>query len=61
MIQGIINVLKPSGMSSHDIIGQVRRIYGMKRWVIPVRSIPWRQEYFPFFGAGHAAHRILRR
>ena len=31
MIQGIINVLKPSGMSSHDIIGQVRRIYGMKK------------------------------
>lgn len=31
MIQGIINVLKPSGMSSHDIIGRVRRIYGMKK------------------------------
>lgn len=31
MIQGIINVLKPTGMSSHDIIGQVRRIYGLKK------------------------------
>ena len=31
MINGIINVLKPTGMSSHDVIGQVRRIYGMKK------------------------------
>lgn len=31
MINGILNVLKPTGMTSHDIVGQVRRIYGMKK------------------------------
>lgn len=31
MIHGIINVLKPTGMSSHDVIGCLRRIYGMKK------------------------------
>lgn len=31
MINGIVNVLKPTGMSSHDVIGQLRRIYGMKK------------------------------
>ena len=31
MIHGIINVLKPTGMTSHDVIGCLRRIYGMKK------------------------------
>lgn len=31
MINGIVNVLKATGMSSHDVIGQLRRIYGMKK------------------------------
>lgn len=31
MITGIVNVLKPTGMSSHDIVGQLRRIYNMKK------------------------------
>ena len=31
MISGILNVLKPTGMTSHDIIGQVRRLYHMKK------------------------------
>jgi tRNA pseudouridine55 synthase len=31
MINGIINVIKPTGMTSHDIVGQVRRIIGMKK------------------------------
>ena len=31
MIHGIINVLKPSAMSSHDVVGRVRRIFGMKK------------------------------
>ncbi|MGE1061114.1 tRNA pseudouridine(55) synthase TruB [Megasphaera paucivorans] len=31
MKNGILNVLKPTGMSSHDIIGQIRRIYSMKK------------------------------
>lgn len=31
MINGIVNVLKPTGMSSHDIVGQLRRIYNMKK------------------------------
>ena len=31
MINGIVNVLKATGMSSHDVIGQMRRIYGMKK------------------------------
>ncbi len=31
MIQGIVNVLKPTGMSSHDVVGRLRRIYGTKK------------------------------
>ncbi|MCH4178596.1 MAG: tRNA pseudouridine(55) synthase TruB [Megasphaera sp.] len=31
MINGIVNVLKPTGMSSHDVVGQLRRIYHMKK------------------------------
>ncbi len=31
MIHGIVNVLKATGMSSHDVVGQLRRIYGMKK------------------------------
>lgn len=31
MINGIVNVLKATGMSSHDVIGCMRRIYGMKK------------------------------
>lgn len=31
MIHGIVNVIKPTGMSSHDVIGQLRRIYQMKK------------------------------
>ena len=31
MIHGIVNVLKPTGMSSHDVVGQLRRIYQMKK------------------------------
>lgn len=30
-IDGFLNVLKPPGMTSHDIIGCLRRIYGMKK------------------------------
>lgn len=32
MIQsGVINVLKPPGMTSHDVVSFVRRLYGLKR------------------------------
>ena len=31
MIHGIVNVLKPSAMSSHDVVGRVRHIFGMKK------------------------------
>ena len=31
MTNGIINVLKPSGMTSHDVINRIRRIYGVKK------------------------------
>ena len=31
MIHGVVNVIKPTGMSSHDVIGQLRRIYNMKK------------------------------
>ncbi|MEW6661202.1 MAG: tRNA pseudouridine(55) synthase TruB [Bacillota bacterium] len=30
-LQGIINVLKPPGMTSHDVINRLRRILGIKR------------------------------
>ncbi len=31
MTAGIINVLKPPGMSSHDVVGYLRRVYGLKK------------------------------
>ncbi len=31
MTQGFLNVLKPPGMTSHDIVSAVRRMYGLKR------------------------------
>ena len=31
MTDGIINVLKPPGMTSHDVISRIRRIYGLKK------------------------------
>lgn len=31
MVAGIINVLKPPGMTSHDVVSLVRRLYGIKR------------------------------
>lgn len=31
MLAGFLNVLKPPGMSSHDVVGQVRRIFHTKR------------------------------
>lgn len=31
MMHGIVNVIKPTGMSSHDVIGQLRRIFNMKK------------------------------
>lgn len=31
MYDGFINVLKPPGMSSHDVVSFVRRIYGIKK------------------------------
>ena len=31
MIHGIVDVLKPSAMSSHDVVGRVRHIFGMKK------------------------------
>lgn len=30
-MEGILNVDKPTGMTSHDVVGRVRRIAGMKR------------------------------
>jgi tRNA pseudouridine55 synthase len=31
MIQGIVNVLKPPGMTSHDVVSFMRKVYGIKR------------------------------
>lgn len=31
MYSGFLNVLKPPGMSSHDVVGSLRRIYGQKK------------------------------
>jgi tRNA pseudouridine 55 synthase len=31
MTAGIVNVLKPPGMTSHDVVGALRRIYGLKK------------------------------
>ena len=30
-MQGIINVLKPAGMTSHDVIYVLRKIYGIRK------------------------------
>ena len=31
MTDGIVNVLKPPGMTSHDVVSRISRIYGLKR------------------------------
>jgi tRNA pseudouridine55 synthase len=31
MTAGIVNVLKPPGMTSHDVVGYLRRVYGLKK------------------------------
>ena len=31
MTEGVLNVLKPPGMTSSDVVGEIRRIYQMKR------------------------------
>ena len=31
MTDGIVNVLKPPGMTSHDVVSRIRRIYGIKK------------------------------
>ena len=31
MAAGFLNVLKPPGMSSHDVVGQIRKIFHTKR------------------------------
>ncbi|MEG6585497.1 tRNA pseudouridine(55) synthase TruB [Dendrosporobacter sp. 1207_IL3150] len=31
MVNGFINILKPPGMTSHDVVSFIRRTYGMKR------------------------------
>ncbi|BBB93134.1 MAG TPA: tRNA pseudouridine(55) synthase TruB [Methylomusa anaerophila] len=31
MISGVLNILKPPGMTSHDVVSFIRRIYGIKR------------------------------
>ncbi len=31
MTAGIVNVLKPPGMTSHDVVGCLRRVYGLKK------------------------------
>ena len=31
MMDGFLNILKPPGMSSHDVIGAVRKVLRMKR------------------------------
>lgn len=31
MMDGFLNILKPPGMSSHDVIGAVRKVLHMKR------------------------------
>ena len=31
MSDGILNVYKPAGMTSHDVVGKIRRIYGQKK------------------------------
>ena len=31
MTDGIVNVLKPPGMTSHDVVSRIRRVYGVKK------------------------------
>ena len=31
MTDGIVNVLKPPGMTSHDVVSRIRRIYGVRK------------------------------
>lgn len=34
-MNGILNFLKPPGMTSHDAVAVVRRVYGPRKWDTP--------------------------
>ena len=42
MTDGIVNVLKPPGMTSHDVVSRIRRIYGVKKAgnVLETKPVP---------------------
>lgn len=40
-MDGIFNVLKPPGMTSHDVVGAMRKILQMKKSVMQEPLIPW--------------------
>lgn len=48
-MDGVLNVLKPAGMTSFDVIACLRRIYGQKRLVTAEHWILWQQACFLYF------------
>lgn len=44
-MNGIINVLKPTGMTSHDVVSRIRRIISQKKLDMQALLIQMRQEY----------------
>ncbi|MDO7203108.1 hypothetical protein Q5M85_01425 [Paraclostridium bifermentans] len=42
----IVNILKPTGMTSHDVVGRVRKILNIKKLVTQVPLIQMHQGYY---------------
>ena len=42
-MNGIINIYKDAGMTSHDVVNKIRRIAGIKKVGIPEPSIRMRK------------------
>lgn len=47
MADGIINVYKEKGYTSHDVVAKMRGILKQKKSDIPARWTPWRRACFP--------------
>ncbi len=58
-MDGVLNVLKPAGMTSFDVIARLRRIYGQKKIGHGGTLDPMAAGVLPvFLGACDAPHRV---
>ena len=57
-MDGVLNVLKPAGMTSFDVIARLRRIYGQKKIGHGGTLDPMAAGVLPVFLGRDAPHRV---